>query len=96
MYRNEQRYTFKTINRDFKILHLLMIKNKFNYVKNNKNWNNCNNFNFYRINFNDYSKDILKIMEKLYDLEQKCRMYGKARERRDAACPTPKASKESL
>ena len=28
-----------------------------------------NNFNFYRINFNYYSKDILKIMEKLYDLE---------------------------
>ena len=40
MYRNEQKYTFKTINGDFKILHLLMIKNKFNYVKNNKSWNN--------------------------------------------------------
>ena len=39
MYRNEQKYTFKTINGDFKILHLLMIKNKFNYVKNNKSWN---------------------------------------------------------
>ena len=41
MYRNEQKYTFQAINRDFKILHLLMIKNKFNYVKNNKSWNNA-------------------------------------------------------
>ena len=32
MYRNEQKYTFKTINKDFKILHLLMIRNKINNV----------------------------------------------------------------